>query len=72
MIEMHVRTYTEESDGDLHIQAMAHIENAFKAHNGAFDSHTDKGFVFKFESESDAKSFKNAINQNKYLDSDFI
>ena len=40
-----------------------HVMSGVKTHNGEFDSHTDKGAVFKFKSHSDASNFKRHVDK---------
>lgn len=51
--------YNEEP----HDKDVEHVMSGAKTHKGEFDSHTDKGAVFKFKDRSDADNFKRHVDK---------
>jgi len=51
--------YNEEP----HDKDVEHVMSGAKTHKGEFDSHTDKGAIFKFKDRSDADNFKRHVDK---------
>lgn len=50
-------------DEKPHPKDVDHVMSGAKTHKGEFDSHTDKGAVFKFKDRSDADNFKRHVDK---------